>query len=84
MTSFHALCPTVTACHLLLETPASTISRLNLLCHFFHAARVGCATDDDFVPFASPDLSIKTLEELPYCLVALLRAPFCYAVIVCG
>lgn len=83
MTSFHALCPIVTACHLLLETPASTISRLNLL-SFFPCARVGCATDDDFVPFASSNLSIKTLEELPHCLVALLRAPFCDAVIVCG
>lgn len=83
MTSFHALCATVTACHLLLETPASSISRLILL-SFFSCARVGCATDDDFVPFASPDLFIKTLEELPYCLVALLRALFCDAVIVCG
>ncbi|KAJ0181717.1 hypothetical protein K1T71_002439 [Dendrolimus kikuchii] len=28
-------------------------------------ARVGCATDDDFVPFAcSTDFAIKTLEEL--------------------
>lgn len=35
MTSFHALCEVVTPCHLLLETLASTISRLNLLCHFF-------------------------------------------------
>lgn len=52
---------------------------------FFQLAQVGCATDDDFVPFAcSLDFAIKTFEELPYCLVALLRAPFCDAVIVCG
>lgn len=69
MTSFHAFCAGVTPCHLLLETPASTISRLYLLCNFFfQCTRVGCATDDEFVPFASSlEFAVKTLGEL-YCL----------------
>lgn len=50
----------------------------------FPCAQVGCATDDVFVPLCCPVSTVKTLEELPHCLVALLRAPFCDAVIVCG
>ncbi|KAI5634707.1 type IIB DNA topoisomerase domain-containing protein [Phthorimaea operculella] len=38
--------------------------RISLL--YIQCARVGCATDDDFVPFACLDFAVKTLEELPH------------------
>lgn len=51
---------------------------------FFQCTRVGCATDDESLPFASSlNLAVKTLERL-YCLGDLLRPLFCDAVIVCG